>query len=484
MNANQKVYDEELEWADIQAIIQNSVVQVISQTATFNWAEPYRISEQQEVRGTGFFIDQDGHIITNAHVVDQAKTIWIHVPMLGKTLLFANVVSFCPDRDIALLRIDEQSRDFLKKELGFIVPLQLGDSDMVQSTDTVFVFGYPLGQYGLKGTMGIVSGRESDEGRTLIQITAPINPGNSGGPLFNEKGEVIGIAIYMVPLAQNIGYVIPINELKTILEDMYRQRFVRNGVLGIQFNYASDEYAQLLNNPLPAGCYINKVYAGSLLEKAGVCEGDMIYELNTFRLDSFGEVIVPWSQDKISIHDLVSRLKIGDTINLVLYRNGVGHALSFVFEMVPPYPIRFIYPAYEEVRYEIVGGMVVMQLADNHLVSLATLVPSLVRYIEVENKVEPRLIITHVFAGSVIQQSRCFEPGDILTHVNGIPVKTLDDFAKAFFLPLKNKFFTMKTDDAVFGVFSLEKMKQDEKRLSRDFAYPLSRIGKALIGEK
>src|SRR5579864_7431121 len=98
-------------WAQVQEIMQNSVVQVISQVATFNWSEPYRVEEQHEGRGTGFFIDCEGHLITNAHVVDQAKTIWIHVPMLGKKPLFAHIVSFCPDRDLALLRIDAAGRD-------------------------------------------------------------------------------------------------------------------------------------------------------------------------------------------------------------------------------------------------------------------------------------------------------------------------------------------------------------------------------------
>jgi serine protease Do len=478
---NQEINDERLEWARIQGMIQNSVVQIVAQVATFNWCEPYRVNEQQEVRGTGFFIDREGHLVTNAHVVDQAKTIWIHLPILGKKVLFAHVVGFCPDRDLALLRIDEQSRDFLRSLLGEIVPLTLGDSDTALCTDGVLVFGYPLGQYGIKSTMGIVSGRESDDGHALIQISAPINPGNSGGPVFNDQGEVIGVAVYVVPFAQSVGYAIPINELHVILDELYTQRFVRKALLGIQFNFASDEHAQLLGNPVPGGCYINRVYSGSLLEKVGVREGDMVYEINGFCLDVFGEVGVPWNRDKISLYDLVSRLKIGDQVDLVVYRNGVRHNFSFIFELVTPYPIRFMYPHYETVRYEVVGGMVIMQLTDNHLSILAPLAPTLVPYLEIENKVTPRVVITHIFPGSVVQQARCFDEGDVIAQVNGIAINTLEDVERALFAKKESNLLAIKTDQRVLGVFSLDKIKNDEERLSRDFAYPISPIGLALL---
>jgi hypothetical protein len=256
---------------------------------------------------------------------------------------------------------------------------------------------------------------------------------------------------------------------------------VRKALLGIQFNFASDEHAQLLGNPVPGGCYINRVYSGSLLEKVGVREGDMVYEINGFCLDVFGEVGVPWNRDKISLYDLVSRLKIGDQVDLVVYRNGVRHNFSFIFELVTPYPIRFMYPHYETVRYEVVGGMVIMQLTDNHLSILAPLAPTLVPYLEIENKVTPRVVITHIFPGSVVQQARCFDEGDVIAQVNGIAINTLEDVERALFAKKESNLLAIKTDQRVLGVFSLDKIKNDEERLSRDFAYPISPIGLALL---
>lgn len=482
MNNKQEIHEERITWAQFQARIQNSVVQVVSQVAVFNWCEPYRITEQQEVRGTGFFIDNDGHFITNAHVVNQAKTIWIHLPRFGKKLLFAQVVGFCPERDLALLRLDQHARSFLKQQSSDIVPLILGNSDTAQCTDLVFVFGYPLGQYGMKSSTGVISGRESGEGRTLIQISAAVNPGNSGGPLFNERGQVIGIAVYTVPSAQNIGYAIPINELHVVIDELYSQRLVRKALLGMQFNYASDEHAQLCKNPLPAGCYINKVFKGSLLDQAGVKPGDMLYELNGFRFDMFGEIAVPWNVEKITIYDLVSRLKIGEKIDLVIYRNGERLTFSINFELTRLYPIRFMYPEYEEIPYEVVGGMVVMQLADNHIPLLAPLSPRLLQYTEIENQGESRLVISHIIPGSVVQESRCFESGDIITHVNSVAVKEINDLVQAIFNNQAHlSLLTIKTEDDSFGVFSLKKIKDDENRLSRDFAYPVSSIGRWLL---
>ncbi|HEV2601833.1 MAG TPA: trypsin-like peptidase domain-containing protein [Candidatus Babeliales bacterium] len=484
MKQVQLLFEGQRTWLGVQEAVQHSVVQVVAQVATFDWIEPYRVDEQQEARGTGFIIDVEGHVITNAHVVDQAKTVWIHVPAFGKKVIAVDVVSFCPDRDLALLRIKPEGREFFKKQLGSIIPLTLGDSDSVQRTDNVLLVGYPLGQYGVKTVTGIISGRESGDGRTLLQITAPVNLGNSGGPLINEYGEVVGIAIAMVFLAQNIGYAIPVNELKAVLEDLYKNKFVRRPTLGVRFNYATDECARYFGNPVPSGFYINTVFPGTLLEKAGVLAGDMLYEFNAYALDSFGEVIVPWCSDKLTIHDLVARVKIGDQIGIILYRAGKRIELSFTFDLVPSYAIRMMYPLYEPVDYEIFGGMVVMQLVDNHIPLLAENAPSLIDYSKMEHKVGPRLVITHIFPGSVIQQGRCFTSGFIITQVNGMAVATLSELSHAIVQNRDKEFVTIKTEDGILGVFLLRAIVEDEVRLSSDFSYPISPVMEELLKDK
>lgn len=468
-------------WLQLQDAAENSVVQVIAQIAKYNWLEPYKVQEQGENRGTGFFIDKEGYIITNAHVVDEATKVWVHLPSLGRRSIFVDIVSLCPDRDLALLRVQKEELEFLRSAIGEIRPLPFGDSDLIQRTERVLVLGYPLGQHRMKSSTGVISGRESGEGRSLIQITAPINPGNSGGPLLNARGEIIGIAISMVFLAQNIGYAIPINELKIVLDDLYATRFVRRESLGARFNFATDDAARLLGNPLPVGFYVNKIFKNSLMERAGVVEGDMIYEFNGFRLDGYGDTTAPWSYEKIAVNDLVARLKIGDPVHLVIYRTGKRLDLHFNFDQSPPYPVRYMYPGYEAVEYEIIGGMVVMQLADNHLFPLLTSVPYLISYARTENKVDPVLVVTHIIPGSLAQQIHNLVPGFILKEVNGKAVGTMEQFRSAVRESVKSQFLTLKTADCIFSVLPFAQVLKDEHQLSKDFAYPISPFVQELL---
>jgi serine protease Do len=461
--------------------LSNTVVQVVAQVAQFNWIDPYRVQQQFEGRGSGFFVDSSGHFITNAHVVNEASKVWIHLPTSGQKTIFADIVGFCPDRDLALLKVVDEDLEFIRSECGGITPLPFGDSDLIQPAEPVVVLGYPLGQHRMKTVTGVISGRESAEGRLLIQITAPINPGNSGGPLLNEDGEVIGIAIASVLEAQNVGYAIPINEVKMVLDDLYKNKLVRKGSFGTRFNYGSEELVDFLGNPKPAGLYVNKVFKGSLFEKSGVCEGDMLYEMNGFRLDAFGDTTVPWSNDKFSINDLVGRLCIGELVKLVIYRKGERKEISFNFEMMPSYPVRWMFPGYEPVEYEIFGGMVIMELADNHIPHLMEIMPYLIDYTKPENKMESVPVITNIIPGSLAQQLRSLAPGFLLREINGVQVTTLLSVRTALEKSVTSGIVTLKTTEGVFAVMPFKELVHDEERLSRDFNYPISSFMKGLI---
>lgn len=468
-------------WARVQDSAQNAVVQLFVQVAQFNWLEPYKIRNQYERRGSGFFISDEGYLITTAHIINEATVMWIHVPSFGKKSFFVEVIGFCPERDLALLRLKEEDREFIRAKIGKIPWLPLGDSDMAQRTENVLVLGYPLGQYRLKSATGIISGRDSSYGQSLLQITAPVNPGNSGGPLLNMRGEVVGITIAMVFSAQNVGYAIPINNLKLILDDLYHKKLVRRGIIGLRFNYASDEHAKFLGNPIPSGFYINRVFKNSLAQQAGLQEGDMLYTFNGFNVDAYGDAGVPWSQDRISINDLIARLRVGDDVHLVIYRQGNRQDVRFTFTLTVPYPVREMYPDYENIEYEIIGGMVIMLLADNHIPLLIERVPYLIDFTRLENKVDSVLIVTHILPGSQVQQGRTLYAGCVLQYVNGMRVKTIEDFRIALQESVTSDFFTIKTADNIFVAFSLRKILKDEIRLSQDFVYQISPTVRILI---
>lgn len=467
-------------WVDVQNFVSPALVQVIAQVARFNWLTPYSIYEQGETRGTGFFIDDEGSIVTNAHVVDEATVVWIYSDVLGSQALFADIISVCPERDFALLRLRKQDHTMLRNA-GTTIHLSLGDSDQIQSAESVLVLGYPLGQQGIKSTTGVVSGREYQLGRAFLQITAPVNPGSSGGPLINDKGQVIGIATAAALEAQNVGYAIPINELKMMLPVMMQHFLVRKGSLGARFNHLTDVGARFLNNPLPAGLYINTVLQGSFFEHVGVQVGDMLYMFNEFRLDAFGDALVPWSSSKVGIQQLIARLNEGDELELELYRDGKPIKIATTFEIMPIYPVRFLYPAYEAIEYEVIGGMVIVPLSLNTIEILLPDVPSLFTYTQEENRMQPLLVVTTVLPGSLAQLTYSVTPGCIIKQVNGEHVGTIAQLRTALHTSVKTDFVTMLMTNNAFVVLSLRQILADENRLSTDFVYPMSATIKALM---
>jgi S1-C subfamily serine protease len=471
-------------WRAVQDRVHDTVVQLFAQVCVIDMLEPYKTPAQGTACGSGFFINDQGYLVTNAHVIISAKSVWGQIPSLGKRMLDFEVIGMSPERDLALLRISDESRELITKELGGIPYLFLGDSDLVRRSDEVLALGYPLGQQACKSTTGIISGHEHH----LMQMSAPINPGSSGGPLLNIKGEVIGVNSSGVTEAQNVGYAIPINTLKTILHDLFEIKILRKPYLGVRFNNSTDTLTHYLGNPLPGGCYIIEVVKGSPLEKAGVMRGDMIYEINGYPVDMYGDMSVPWSEDKISIVDYPLRLSIGDTINLVIYRKGQKKECSVVFGLADLPAIRRVYPEYEGVDYEAFGGMVVQELTVNHIRMLAEHAPGLMKYGELKYQLEPVLIITHVFPDSQLYRGRNIPLGTTLNEVNGIRVKTLAEYRDALKKSAGSEYLTLSASDnvtraaeTIFVVLSMDKIITEEKRLSRDYRYQLSSTAQEIL---
>lgn len=462
-------------WAKIEEYAQNAVVQIFAQVGKFNWLEPYTVEDQYESIGSGFFINDQGYLITNAHVIEEAKYCWIHMPQLGRKPISVEIVGMCPARDVALLRIAPAELKALHAHLPVIPYLALGDSDKVVRTETVLALNYPLAQYRLKSGTGIISGREIVEDQALFQITAPVNLGSSGGPLLNIRGEVIGITIAMVPEANNIGYAIPINDLHMVLDELYTIPLVHKPGLGARFSYATDELAMLLNNPLPAGLHVSTVFKNSLFASIGVEAGDMLYEFNGYRIDAYGDAQVPWSNDRTILHDLVARIKKDAPVTMIIYRNGTKKEFTFNFSLSKLNPIRTMFPYFEPVSYEMVAGLIIMELRENHLELLGLTGPHLARYFEPENKHESALIITHLLPGSYAHQIRMLAVGDVIKEVNGKRVKKLLDYKHALKLSASSGFLSIKTHNGSVAVFSLDRMLSEEARLSEDFGYPVSR---------
>lgn len=477
-------------WSDIQCGTKDTVVQIFSHGAQFNWLEPYKTPQQFQASGSGFFINDQGKIkiITNAHVINEAKAVFIQIPSLGKRRFEVLVKGVSPERDLAVLELLPEEEMTIAQELGAIGYLPLGNSDTVHRAEEIMALGYPLGQQALKSTTGVISGREHVEGHSLFQISAAINPGSSGGPSLNLQGEVIGVTVAGVTSAQNVGYIIPANEVKLFLRQLEHVptpgddiKFLRKPFLGVMFNNATEQLTSFLNNPLPGGLYVVETFKGSPLQKAGVLPGDMIYEIDGHKIDLYGEMSVPWSEDHISIIDYVSRLMLGDAVHLTVYRHGSPQKLTLQFNQSELAPIRIMYPGYEKIDSEVFGGLVFMQLAMNHLPLLLQGAPELARYMEFKNQMEPAVIITHVFPDSVAARTRTIGAGAVIKEINGHKVKTLAEVRDALSKSGNNDFLTLKTTENVFTVMNMKQLIQQEPRLASQYYFKMSPIMQALI---
>jgi serine protease Do len=223
-------------------------------------------------QGSGVIINADGTILTNNHVVDGATEIV--VTLNDKQEHKAKVVGRDPKTDLAVIKMEGK---------GSYKAATLGDSSISRVGEWVLAIGNP---FGLSNT--VTSGIISAKGRIIgagpyddfIQTDAPINPGNSGGPLFNMKGEVIGINTAIVPNGQGIGFAIPVNTAKTLLPDLVSKGTVTRGYLGVNIQNITDDLAKSLQLNNTSGALVSEVIQGSPAEKAGVRRGDVITVFN------------------------------------------------------------------------------------------------------------------------------------------------------------------------------------------------------------
>ena len=263
---------------------------------------PRREFKQQSL-GSGFIISNDGYIFTNNHVVEKADKIIVKVSDGNK--YEAKVIGTDANTDIALIKIKPQTS---------LPVADIGDSEKVKVGEWVIAIGNP---FGLEAT--VTAGIVSAKGRVIgagpydnfIQTDASINPGNSGGPLYNMEGKVIGINTAIVQQAQGIGFAIPINMAKTILNDLKTKGKVTRGWLGVSVQDISDDLAANLNHKNKNGALISDVFNGDPADKAGIKVGDIITEID-------GKPI----KDSHDLLMAIALFQVGQKINVKAVRDG------------------------------------------------------------------------------------------------------------------------------------------------------------------
>ncbi len=266
--------------------------------------------------GSGFFIDREGYLLTNHHVIDGAQRV--EVTLIDSQTVRASVVGSDPETDLALLKVEPG-------DYGEYPAIPLGDSDLLRVGEWVCAIGNPLRLYDHTVTVGVVSYK----GRVLfnpsfdnyIQTDAAINFGNSGGPLINSRGEVVGINTAVSQQGQGIGFAIPINTAKAVLTQLRDRGVVSRGHLGVSLDDVDEEYQKQLGLPERRGAVVTRVTPDSPADEAGVKRYDVIVEVDGNPVEAGADLVKaissspPETPVKMSVYRDGERLELDATLD-------------------------------------------------------------------------------------------------------------------------------------------------------------------------
>jgi S1-C subfamily serine protease len=325
---------------DIYAQEGRGVAYITSNGVSTDSNSPFGLPQQGTATGSGFAINKDGYIVTNAHVVEGADSVEVSFDESGGDSIPAEVKGVDTSADLAVLKVNP---DDVK---GGIKPVPLGDSSSLQVGDPVIAIGNPFG-YTRTVTTGIVSGLQrqiqAPNGFTIahvIQTDASINPGNSGGPLLDANGRVIGINSQIATGggqgSVGIGFAVPIDTAKKLLPDLKAGETVDRAYLGVQMQGVDSQLAQDLNLPVDHGALIVSVTPGSPAEKAGLRGGRT---QTSSGVAAGGDLIVAIDgkemTDENAVADAIAAHKPGDKVDIEYYRGNDKKTVSVALTKRP-----------------------------------------------------------------------------------------------------------------------------------------------------
>lgn len=349
--------------------------------------------------GSGFIISPDGYIVTNAHVVEDGKTVTVGLP--DKRDLTAEVVGVDKLSDVALLKIKADN----------LPVVQLGNSDALEVGQWVVAIGAPFG-LDHSATQGIVSAlsRSLPDGTYVpfIQTDVAVNPGNSGGPLFDLNGQVIGVNSQIYSRSggyMGISFAIPINVVKKVVDDLKSKGTVSRGWLGVAIQDMDQELASSFNLSQPIGALVSSVEPGSPADKAGIQAGDVITGFATGDVKSASDLPL-----------LVGNTPVGTTVPVKILRSGAEKTLDVTVDELAA-------------KDDKDGSRIAS--ADAGKGTLGIVVTDLSAEQRSENKLKDEgVLIQDVVSGSVAEKAG-LEKGDIIVSINNTPVHSADELKSA-----------------------------------------------------
>ncbi len=356
------------------------------------------IPEQEFINrglGSGFIISKDGYIVTNHHVISKADDI--EVVLQNAKRYKATIVGSDPKTDVALLKIKPDSE---------LPAVTLGDSSRVEIGEYVIAIGNPFG-LGHTVTSGIVSAKGRSLGLGIyddfIQTDAAINPGNSGGPLFNLEGEVIGVNTAIIAGGQGIGFAIPINMVKRIVEQLKTSGRVVRGWLGVVVQPLTKDIAEALGIQEDKGALISDIAPGSPADKAGLKRGDVIIKVGNTEIKKMSD-----------LPKVIASYKPGTTVKLTVIRDGKRRGIRVKLGEMPEETLRASGSKKVSPSIEKTLGLVVEEVTPR-----------------IKNRYGLKhakgVIILKVIPGSYADRAG-FRVGDVIVEINRKRITTIKDY--------------------------------------------------------
>lgn len=315
-----RTVDEESATIAVVEAASPSVVSVLERSVSFNFFQGPQTQEASI--GTGFVVGEN-LIVSNKHVVSDTSATYSIVDKDGKRFDVSDIYRD-PLNDLALLKIEN----------GDFKALELGDSDSVKVGQTVIAIGNALGKFSNTVTKGVISGQGrgitasgglgsyQEEIENVLQTDAALNPGNSGGPLINIGGQVIGVNVATGVGTENIGFAIPVNTAKQLISDYLSGVDRRKPFLGVRYVVITPDFAQ--NSDFPEGVLVREIISDGPADKAGVKVNDVITEVADSSIT-----------ETSSLSSIISKYKVGDRVDLKVWRNNKTLTLSVILQAAP-----------------------------------------------------------------------------------------------------------------------------------------------------
>lgn len=315
--------------ADVSPSVVSITVKSTATTQSFFYGPQ---KQESQSAGSGIILSEDGLIVTNKHVVPANLTDVTIVLSDGTEYSDVSVVGRDEFNDIAFLQI---------KDVKGLTPAKLGDSSAAKVGDAVIAIGNALGRFDTTVTSGIISGlgrpieagtsaTDTESLQNLMQTDAAINPGNSGGPLVNINGEVVGINTAVAGNAQNIGFAIPINDVKSGISSVQKNGKLVRPYLGVRYIMLDEQIAKELETGVDHGALITAdagkraIVAGSPADDAGLKENDVILKVNDTDINKDNSLVTT-----------IGQYQVGDKVTLTIYRDGQEQKVEVTLEAVP-----------------------------------------------------------------------------------------------------------------------------------------------------